>query len=44
VCEFAARQNASTGTFLAAEEAQAGMTEMSEKFREKGGQIYFRAE
>jgi phosphomethylpyrimidine synthase len=67
VRDFAARQNASADTFLAAEnsspafagegdhaqygggaasalaEAEAGMAEMSEKFREKGGEIYLPA-
>ena len=32
-----------TDTFLAAGEAEAGMAEMSEKFREKGGEIYLPA-
>jgi len=52
VREFAARQNAGMETFVAAdpsseasakeeeEEAEAGMAEMSEKFREEGGEIY----
>jgi phosphomethylpyrimidine synthase len=43
VRDFAARQNASADTFLAAEEADKGMAEMSEKFREKGGEIYLPA-
>jgi phosphomethylpyrimidine synthase len=38
--EFAAKQNAGVGSFVAAEEAEAGMAEMSEKFREEGGEIY----
>jgi phosphomethylpyrimidine synthase len=42
VREFAAKQNASADTFLAAEEAEVGMAEMSEKFREKG-EIYLPA-
>jgi phosphomethylpyrimidine synthase len=46
VREFAARQN--SDAFLAAEpiapaDAEAGMAEMSEKFREKGGEIYLPA-
>ena len=46
---FASRQNASADTFLAAtpigeNEAEAGMIAMSEKFREKGGEIYLPAE
>jgi phosphomethylpyrimidine synthase len=43
VRDFAAKQNASADTFLAAEEADKGMAEMSEKFREKGGEIYLPA-
>ena len=44
VREFASKQNASADTFLAAtrigaNEAEAGMAEMSEKFRERGGEI-----
>jgi len=46
---FAAKQNASADTFLAAtplgeSEAEAGMAQMSEKFRERGNQIYLAAE
>ena len=49
VREFASKQNASADTFLAAaligaNEAEAGMAEMSEKFREKGGEIYLPAD
>jgi phosphomethylpyrimidine synthase len=44
VREFAAKQNASAETFLAAGEADKGMAEMSERFREKGGEIYLPAE
>ncbi len=40
VREFAAKQNAEVETFVAAAEAEAGMAEMSERFREEGGQIY----
>ena len=40
VRDFAAKQNASADTFLAAEDANKGMAEMSEKFRETGGEIY----
>ncbi|WEK44244.1 MAG: phosphomethylpyrimidine synthase ThiC [Candidatus Sphingomonas colombiensis] len=43
VREFAAKQNAPVETFVAAEEAEAGMAEMSEKFREKGGEVYLPA-
>lgn len=34
--DFAAKQNASADTFLAAEEADKGMAEMVEKYRESG--------
>jgi phosphomethylpyrimidine synthase len=40
VRDFAAKQNASADTFL---DAQQGMADMSEKFREKGGEIYLPA-
>ncbi|MBU3077074.1 phosphomethylpyrimidine synthase ThiC [Sphingomonas quercus] len=40
VRDFAAKQNAPADSFLAAE---AGMAEMSEKFREKGSEIYLPA-
>ena len=48
VREFAAKQNQGADAFLAATqlpeaEAEAGMAEMSEKFREKGGEIYLPA-
>jgi phosphomethylpyrimidine synthase len=43
VRDFAAKQNASAETFIAAEEAEQGMAEMSEKFRETGGEIYLPA-
>ncbi|MGE5722489.1 MAG: phosphomethylpyrimidine synthase ThiC, partial [Sphingomonadales bacterium] len=43
VREFAAKQNASADTFLAADDAEKGMAEMGEKFREKGGEIYLPA-
>ena len=36
VREFAAKQNAEIGTFVAAEDAEKGMAEMSEKYREAG--------
>ncbi|KQM26485.1 MULTISPECIES: phosphomethylpyrimidine synthase ThiC [unclassified Sphingomonas] len=58
VRDFAAKQNASADTFLAADAADAdravfaggsvaadaGMAEMSEKFREKGSEVYLPAE
>ncbi len=43
VREFAARQNAPVETFVAAEEAEAGMAAMSERFREKGSEVYLPA-
>ncbi len=43
VRDFAAKQNAPADTFIAAENADEGMAEMSEKFREKGGEIYLPA-
>jgi phosphomethylpyrimidine synthase len=42
VRDFAARQNASADTFLAAD-AAAGMKAMSDRFREQGGEIYLPA-
>ena len=44
VREFAAKQNAPVATFVAAEEAEAGMADMSERFRKKGGEVYLPAE
>jgi len=43
VRDFAAKQNAPADTFLAAGDAEQGMAEMSERFREKGGEIYLPA-
>ncbi|SNS85248.1 hydroxymethylpyrimidine synthase [Sphingomonas laterariae] len=43
VRDFAAKQNQSADSFLAAGDAEAGMAEMSEKFKEKGGEIYLPA-
>ncbi|HEX8389107.1 MAG TPA: phosphomethylpyrimidine synthase ThiC [Sphingomonas sp.] len=43
VRDFAAKQNAPADTFLAAEEAERGMGEMAERFREKGGEVYLPA-
>ncbi|MBB4640576.1 phosphomethylpyrimidine synthase ThiC [Rhizorhapis suberifaciens] len=43
VRDFAAKQNQSADAFLAAEEAEKGMQAMSEKFHEKGGEIYLPA-
>ncbi len=42
VREFAAKQNAEVETFVAAEEAEAGMAEMAEKYRD-GGDLYIPA-
>jgi len=36
-------QSASPDTFLAAEMAEKGMAEMSEKFRERGSELYLPA-
>jgi phosphomethylpyrimidine synthase len=44
VREFAAKQNQESDAFIAAEDAEKGMEEMSEKFREEGGEIYLPAE
>ncbi len=44
VRDFAAKQNQSADTFIAAEDAAKGMAEMSEKFKEKGGEIYLPAD
>ena len=43
VRDFAMRQNQPAGDFLASDKAEAGMTEMSEKFRDSGGEIYISA-
>ena len=43
VRDFAAKQNAGVETFVAAEEAEAGMAAMSEVFKEKGGEVYLPA-
>ncbi len=44
VRDFAAKQNAPVETFVAAEDAEAGMAAMSERFREKGSEVYLPAE
>jgi phosphomethylpyrimidine synthase len=44
VRDFAAKQNAGVETFVAAQDAEAGMAEMSEVFKEKGGEIYLPAD
>jgi phosphomethylpyrimidine synthase len=44
VREFAAKQNADITTFVANEaEAEAGMAQMSEKYREAGSELYLPA-
>ena len=43
VRDFAARQNQPMETFVAAEDAEAGMEEMSRVFHEKGGEVYLPA-
>ena len=43
VRDFAAKQNAGVETFIAAEDAEAGMADMSERFRERGGEVYLPA-
>ncbi|WP_285021208.1 phosphomethylpyrimidine synthase ThiC [Novosphingobium sp. fls2-241-R2A-195] len=43
VREFAAKQNQPVETFVAAEEAEAGMAEMSKVFRETGSELYMGA-
>jgi phosphomethylpyrimidine synthase len=44
VRDFAAKQNASADTFLAAEEAEQGMAEMSKLYNETGRQLYIGAD
>ncbi len=41
--EFAAKQSARVETFLVAEEADAGMADMSRVFRETGSELYMSA-
>lgn len=43
VRDFAAKQNADVTTFVAAEDAEKGMAEMSEKYREAGSELYLPA-
>jgi len=43
VRDFAAKQNAPADTFIAAEEAEAGMQKMSEVFKESGSELYMGA-
>ena len=43
VRDFAAKQNQPSDQFLAAEDAEAGMAEMSEAFKNKGSEIYLPA-
>ncbi|WP_445191145.1 phosphomethylpyrimidine synthase ThiC [Sphingomonas sp. Tas61C01] len=44
VRDFAAKQNQPADAFIAAADAEAGMAEMSDRFREKGGEVYLPAE
>ncbi|NIJ15812.1 phosphomethylpyrimidine synthase ThiC [Sphingobium vermicomposti] len=43
VRDFAAKQNQPADAFIAAEDAEKGMAEMSETFKNKGGEIYLPA-
>lgn len=43
VREFASKQNQPADTFIAAEEAEAGMQAMSDKYREAGSELYLPA-
>ena len=43
VRDFAAKQNAEIETFVAAEDAEAGMEEMSKVFKDKGSEVYLPA-
>ncbi len=43
VRDFAAKQNSGAETFVAAEEAEAGMADMSRVFRETGSELYMGA-
>src|SRR5579863_4141053 len=43
VRDFAAKQNAGMESFVAVADAEAGMAEMSEKFKEQGSEIYLPA-
>jgi phosphomethylpyrimidine synthase len=43
VRDFAAKQNQPSDQFIAAEDAEKGMSAMSEVFKEKGGEIYLPA-
>ena len=43
VRDFAAKQNAGAESFIAAEEAEAGMADMRERFRRQGGEVYLPA-
>ena len=40
VRDFAAKQNSAVETFVAAEEAEKGMAEMSQVYKDKGGELY----
>ena len=43
VRDFAAKQNTGVESFVAAEEAEAGMADMSRVFREAGSELYMGA-
>ncbi|MDB5694865.1 MAG: phosphomethylpyrimidine synthase [Sphingomonas bacterium] len=43
VRDFAAMENAPVQTFVSVEDAEAGMAEMSERLRERGGDVYLPA-
>jgi phosphomethylpyrimidine synthase len=43
VRDFAAKQNAGVETFVAAEEAEAGMREMAQVFKDTGSELYMGA-
>jgi phosphomethylpyrimidine synthase len=43
VRDFAAKQNAPADTFIAAEDAEAGMQAMSQVFKETGSKLYMGA-
>ena len=44
VRDFDAKKNAPIESFVAAEEAEQGMKAMSETFKEKGGELYLKAD
>jgi phosphomethylpyrimidine synthase len=44
VRDFAAKQNQPADAFIAVGDTEAGMAEMSERFRKEGGEIYLPTE